>query len=232
MANKIEQIASKKKAAQEKQDADVARFAKKVASEVALGLSDSALIGSIAELATSVAEAVVNSNQNLDVSLKDNFSKLLSAVKDNPSNANQVELSKTIGTSLANVEQALTNMVLSPEINLTALSAEELRTELAAIIAKLPDDTVKHVAIAYEEKHPGQYVNVRLTDGFDFYRAGGGGGGGSGGLQPLTGYDSITYTPATLTDTYVYKLSGSTVMTIVITYTNSSKAVLSGVTYA
>ena len=65
MANKIEQIASKKKAAQEKQDADVARFAKKVASEVALGLSDSALIGSIAELATSVAEAVVNSNQNL-----------------------------------------------------------------------------------------------------------------------------------------------------------------------
>jgi len=178
MSNAFEKIAEKKKLeAEKKQDADVERFAKKVASEVALGLGDSALIGSIAELATSVAEAVVNSNQNLDISLKDNFSKLLTAVKDNPSNANQIELSKTIGISLANVEQALTNMVLSPEINLTALSAEELRTELAAIIAKLPDDTVKHVAIAYEEKHPGQYVNVRLTDGFNFYRAGGGGGG-------------------------------------------------------
>lgn len=177
MANKIEQIASKKKAAQEKQDADVARFAKKVASEVTLGLSDSALIGSIAELATSVAEAVVNSNQNLDVSLKDNFSKLLSAVKDNPSNANQIELSKTIGTSLANVEQALTNMVLSPEINLNAISAEELRIELAAIVERLPSDTMRSVEIAYTQAHAGEYINVRLTDGFNFYRAGGGGGG-------------------------------------------------------
>ena len=141
MANKIEQIASKKKAAQEKQDADVARFAKKVASEVALGLSDSALIGSIAELATSVAEAVVNSNQNLDVSLKDNFSKLLSAVKDNPSNANQIELSKTIGTSLANVEQA--SVTPLAKFNMSGVSGE-----YALLLAKpAPDGTVSIVGV-------------------------------------------------------------------------------------
>lgn len=51
-------------------------------------------------------------------------------------------------------------------------------------------------------------------------------------LVPGT-YDYISYTSGTLTDTYVFKTGGSggtTVSTVVITYTDSTKATMSNVT--
>lgn len=240
MANKIEQIAIKKKKQLEaKQEADIKKFASKVAGEVLETISDlkrkdyELLENTISSLATSVAEAIIVSNKSYDNALKDNFTQLLTATKQSDSNNNIKNLSIEIGRSLAKLEGAFDRLELAPQINFTGLTVEQLRTEIDKILSKLPDSTKRDITIAYDDVNPTKYLNVRLTDGFNFYKAfAGGGGGGSGGLQPLTGYDSITYTPATLTDTYVYKLSGSTVMTIVITYTNSSKAVLSGVTYA
>lgn len=48
----------------------------------------------------------------------------------------------------------------------------------------------------------------------------------------MAGYDYVTFTPASTTDTYVFKTGGSggtTVNTITITYTDSTKTVLSTV---
>lgn len=48
----------------------------------------------------------------------------------------------------------------------------------------------------------------------------------------LPAYDYVTFTPASTTDTYVFKTGGSggtTVNTITITYTDSTKTVLSTV---
>lgn len=188
MPNKFDQIAEKKKrAALAKQDEDVERFAGKVAGEVLGGIGDLSLKDSVAEFATSVAQAVVMSNETLDASLKDNFSQLLSAVKDNkPDDTSHIELSKKIGKSLANIEKMIDDSKLSPEINLTALSQEELRTELGALLARLPQDSQRIVTVAYENATPDKYLNVRLTDGLSFYKAGIGavvaGGGTSGGL--------------------------------------------------
>lgn len=181
MPNKFDQIAdNKKKAALAKQDEDVERFAKKVAGEVLGGIGDLSLKDSVAEFATSVAQAVVLSNETLDASLKDNFSQLLSAVKDNkPDDTSQIELSKKIGKSLANIEEKIDDSKLSPAINLTALSQEELRTELGTLLARLPQDSQRIVTVAYENATADKYLNVRLTDGMSFYRASGGGGGGS-----------------------------------------------------
>ena len=188
MPNKFDKIAEKKKrAALAKQDEDVERFAGKVAGEVLGGIGDLSLKDSVAEFATSVAQAVVMSNETLDASLKDNFSQLLSAVKDNkPDDTSHIELSKKIGKSLANIEKMIDDSKLSPEINLTALSQEELRTELGALLARLPQDSQRIVTVAYENATPDKYLNVRLTDGLSFYKAGIGavvaGGGTSGGL--------------------------------------------------
>lgn len=189
MANKFDQIAEKKKqAALAKQDEDVERFAKKVAGEVLGGIGDLSLKESVAALATTVAQAVVVSNEQIDLSLKDNFSRLLSAVKDNkPDDSSQVELSMKIGESLANLEKKFDDSKLSPEINLTAITQEELRTELSALLARLPQDSQRIVTVAYENASADKYLNVRLTDGIKFYKAGGasvvaGGGGTSGGL--------------------------------------------------
>ena len=188
MPNKFDKIAeNKKRAALAKQDEDVERFAGKVAGEVLGGIGDLSLKDSVAEFATSVAQAVVMSNETLDASLKDNFSQLLSAVKDNkPDDTSHIELSKKIGKSLANIEKMIDDSKLSPEINLTALSQEELRTELGALLARLPQDSQRIVTVAYENATPDKYLNVRLTDGLSFYKAGIGavvaGGGTSGGL--------------------------------------------------
>lgn len=184
MPNDFDKIVEKEKQKTlAKQDADVARFSKKVADEVAGKIGDLELKESVAFLATTIAEAVVLSNETFDANLKDNFSLLLAAVQENKPDGTQQELSEKIGRALARLEKTLGGLQLSPEINLTALSQEELRTELNVLLEKLPSGSSNEVVIAYENAAADQYINVRLTDGFKFYTAGGGAVimGGSGG---------------------------------------------------
>ena len=185
MANKIEQIALKeKKKIQAKQDADVIRFSKKIAEEILnnIGQLDrddkKELQESIVSLSKSVAEAIVSSNTTFDNTLKDNFSKLLVATKNNDNRADQNKIFKQIGTSLSNFEVALSRLELSPQINVTGLTKEELKKEIDKILSKLPDSTKRDITIAYDDVNPTKYLNVRLTDGFNFYKAFAGGGGG------------------------------------------------------
>lgn len=191
MANKIEEIAKKKKQqAKEAHELEVAKFAKKVANEVLSGVrslnSDErrVLEGTIAGLAKSVAESVVLSNERFDKELKDNFSKLLTATEANKpekyDNSANEELFERIGKSLASFESSLDSLELSPEIKLSSITKDELKTEVDRILKKLPKDSKREVAIAYEKAGADKYINVRLTDGIKFYSAFGGGGGSSG----------------------------------------------------
>lgn len=191
MANRIEKIAeNKKKLALAKQEEEVAKFAKKVADQV-VGKLDSNktqdIQSSVAELATSVAEAVVASNKTFDAELKDNFTQLLLAVKSNkPDNTNQIKLNKEIGRSLAKFETALEAMEFAPEITVAGLKAEELKMEVDKILARLPKSSQREVTLAYEKATADKYVNVRLTDGIKFYSAFSSGGGGGGTLNAAT----------------------------------------------
>lgn len=187
MANKLEKIAeNKKRAAFAKQQEDVAAFAKKVAEEV-VGKLDSnktqELQSTVAELATSVAQAVVTSNKSFDSELKDNFTQLLNAVKNNkPDNSSLAKLNKEIGKSLAKFEGALDRLELSPEITVAGLTQDQLKTEIDKVLGRMPKSSQREVSLAYEKATADKYVNVRLTDGLKFYSAfsmGGGGGNGS-----------------------------------------------------
>lgn len=185
MANKIEQIAIKKKKQLEaKQEADIKKFASKVAGEVLETISDlkrkdyELLENTISSLATSVAEAIIVSNKSYDNALKDNFTQLLTATKQSDSNNNIKNLSIEIGRSLAKLEGAFDRLELAPQINFTGLTVEQLRTEIDKILSKLPDSTKRDITIAYDDVNPTKYLNVRLTDGFNFYKAFAGGGGG------------------------------------------------------
>lgn len=198
MANKIEQIALKeKKKIQAKQDADVIRFSKKIAEEILnnIGQLDrddkKELQESIVSLSKSVAEAIVSSNTTFDNTLKDNFSKLLVATKNNDNRADQNKIFKQIGTSLSNFEVALSRLELSPQINVTGLTKEELKKEIDKILSKLPASSKREVVIAYENANPDKYINVRLTDGIEHYKALAGGGGGTPDGATVSKQDEI-----------------------------------------
>lgn len=184
MANKLEQIAEKQKQKTiAKQQDDVARFSSQVASEVVGAIGDLSLSESVAELAAHVAQAVVLSSANLDANLKDSFSQLLLAIRDNkPDDSSQIDLSLKIGETLAKLEATFDSLELSPTINLEAITADELRVEVAKILARLPEDSQRIVSIAYENASPEKYLNVRLTNGRGFYNATGGIGGATNGL--------------------------------------------------
>lgn len=260
MANKLEAIAEKKKKlALAKQEEDIARFAKKVAEEV-VGKLDSnkteEIQSTVAELATSVAEAVVASNKTFDGELKDSFTQLLLAVKKNkPDYTSQTELNKEIGKSLAKFETALETIEFNPEIMVEGLKQEDLKREVDRILAQLPSNSKREVTIGYEEATADKYINVRLTDGIKFYSAFSSGGGGGGNidtsglatsakqdsviaeLQQLRGfqlpiYDEIEATyPTSSTELYTYKFETTEVATVEVTYTDSTKEVLSGVVF-
>lgn len=200
MANKLEKIAeNKKRAALAKQQEDVAAFAKKVAEEV-VGKLDSnktqELQSTVAELATSVAQAVVTSNKSFDSELKDNFTQLLNAVKNNkPDNSSLAKLNKEIGKSLAKFEGALDRLELSPEITVAGLTQDQLKTEIDKVLGRMPKSSQREVSLAYEKATADKYVNVRLTDGLKFYSAfsmGGGGGGREGGATEAKQDELIT----------------------------------------
>ena len=244
MANKLETIAeNKKKAILAKQEEDVARFANKVANQVLSKVdfshsehSTKELQEIISGLSTAVAGAIVLSNEKIDGNLKDNFSQLLNAVKNNkPDNTNQVKLNKEIGRSLAKFELALDAMEFAPQITVAGLSQEELKMEVDKILAKLPSSTKREISIAYEKATADKYINVRLTDGIKFYSAFSSGGGGGGDISAIKGfalgqYDAIEATyPSSSSEQYTYKLAGETVAIVTVTYTDSTKEVLSSV---
>ena len=216
MPNKFDQIAEKKKrAALAKQDEDVERFAGKVAGEVLGGIGDLSLKDSVAEFATSVAQAVVLSNETLDASLKDNFSQLLAAVKDNKhDDTSQIELSMKIGEQIASLEAAFDKIELSPTINLEGITVEQFRAEVLKIIDRLPKDSQRVVTVAYENATADQYLNVRLTDGLSFYKAGIGavvaGGSSSGGLTNEELRESPVSVEATIDTTGLATDTGQT----------------------
>lgn len=193
MANKLEKIAeNKKRLALAKQEKEVDHFAKRVAQEVIGGFDGvryEEIQATIAELATSIATAVVLSNEPYDRSLNDNFTSLLSAVKENkPDNSTQLELSKQIGRSLAKLETTIEQLELAPTINVEGLSREDLAGEVDKIVSRIPETSKRAVTIEYENATADKYINVRLTDGIKFYSAfsSGGGRGGGGTLNGAT----------------------------------------------
>lgn len=200
MANKIEQIAEKKrKAIVEKQERDIEHFARKVADEVISsigGVQTPDIKDSISELASSVAQAIIVSNQSFDGELKDSFTQLLSAIKNNkPDNTSLSKLNKQIGVSLAKFETALDRIELAPQITVNGLDSEQLKGEINKILAKLPSTSKRDVTISYENATADKYLNVRLTDGIKFYSAfstGGSSGGREGGATESKQDDIIT----------------------------------------
>lgn len=195
MANKLEQIALKQKQAEaDAREAEITALSKKIASEVVSNLSsldkvESTLLeGIIAGLSKSVSEAVVLSNERFDKDLKDTFTQLLNAVNNNKpekfDNSSNEKLFAKIGTALASLDSTLDSLELSPEIKLTAITKDELKKEVDRILNKLPADSKRSVTIAYENAPSTRYINVRLTDGINFYKAFGGGGGGGGSSSP------------------------------------------------
>lgn len=239
MPNAFEKIAEKEKQkALAKQEADIERFARKVADELSGDINDLSLKDSVAQLATNVAEAIVLSNEKVDQKLSESFSQLLAAVKANkPDNSSQIDLSLKIAETLAGLE-------LSPTINVSGVSQEQLKTELAAIVSLLPDDSKRIVSVAYENAMPDKYLNVRLTDGINFYKASGRGGGGTAfgateakqedivaELQTLNSlvpaqydYIDLSYTGDNLTGV-VFKQGGSggiTISTLTLAYSGAN----------
>lgn len=191
MANKLEQIALKKKQAEaDAREAEITALSKKIASEVVSNLSSldkvetTILEGIIAGLSKSVSEAVVLSGEAYEKKLNDSFTQLLNAVNNNKpekfDNTSNEKLFSKIGTALASLDTTLDSLELSPEIKLSAITKDELKTEVDRILSKLPENSKREVTIAYENAPSTRYLNVRLTDGINFYRAFGGGGGGSG----------------------------------------------------
>lgn len=198
MANRLETIAeNKKKAALAKQDADVERFAKRVALEVVGNIKtdkNDGLKESVSELALSVAQAIVLSNKSFDERLDDKFTGLIKAVKLNrPDNTSLVKLNKEIGRSLAKFETALDALELSPKITLAGITREELKAEVDKILSRMPSSSRREVTLAYENATADKYINVRLTDGIAHYKAFGGSvsGGREGGATETKQDDII-----------------------------------------
>jgi hypothetical protein len=235
MPNAFEKIAQKEKEkALAKQNADAERFAKKVADEVTGSIGDLSFKESIAELATNLAKAISLSNDATDKKLGDSFSLLLDAVRENKTSETQIELSLKIGEQLAAIEGAFAGME-APVVNVEGISIDDLRAEIAKIIQRLPADSQRIVTLAYEDATPDKYLNVRLTNGLQFYEARGGGGGGGGDISAIKGfalgqYDTIEAAyPSSTTETYTYKLDGETIATITVSYSDSTKTVLTSV---
>ena len=183
--NKLEQIAAKKKEAElTKQEGEVAKFASRVADEVISTIGEikaDTLKVDIEELARCVAESIVLSNKKFDDQLDTNFGLLLSAVQQNrPDNTDIIKLSSQIAQTLNRLQHNISNLELSPQISVTGLTLDELKKEIDRLIGRLPTDSKRIVTLAYDNVTPDKYLNVRLTDGIDFYKASGKGGGGGG----------------------------------------------------
>ena len=194
MANKLEQIALKKqREAEEAREAEIRNLASIIATETISRIKNLSadekkpLEATISELSKGLAEAVALSNEKLGGEISVSFAKLVdnfkSAIPEKFDNKPNDELFAKIADGILKFDNAIKSLELNPTINLKGITATELKNEVDRLIEKLPKDAKDSVKIEYEKAGATNYINVRLTDGINFYKALGGGGGG--GVAPL-----------------------------------------------
>ncbi len=201
MANPLEEIALKKaQKAKEAEEKKVRDLAKKVANETLNGVKSLTddnrryLEGIITGLAKSVAEVVASGNVEMGKGMSFKFQELTGAIRElKPKEDKDLkELATTVGKALASFESTIKALEFSPHIEFTGATSEELKAQVDVILAALPKEAKDSVKIEYEIQTADKYINVRLTDGINFYKAlGGGGGGGSAG--PTVKLDDDTF---------------------------------------
>jgi len=195
MANKLEQIALKKqREAEEAREAEIKSLASVIATETISRIKNLSadekkpLEATISELSKGLAEAVALSNEKLGGEVSVSFAKLVdnfkSALPEKFDNSTNEKLFAKIADDILKFDNAIKSLELNPTINLKGITATELKAEVDRLIEKLPKDAKDSVKIEYEKAGATNYINVRLTDGINFYKALGGGGGG-GGVAPL-----------------------------------------------
>lgn len=195
MANKLEQIALKKqREAEEAREAEIKSLASVIASETISRIKNLSadekkpLEATISELSKGLAEAVALSNEKLGGEVSVSFAKLVDnfklAIPEKFDNSTNEKLFAKIADDILKFDNAIKSLELNPTINLKGITATELKAEVDRLIEKLPKDAKDSVKIEYEKAGATNYINVRLTDGINFYKALGGGGGG-GGVAPL-----------------------------------------------
>ena len=195
MPSKLEQIALKKKReAEEAREAEIKELAIVIASETISRIKNltadekKPLEATISELAKGLAEAVALSNEKLNGDISVSFAKLVDnfklAIPEKFDNKPNEELFARIADGILKFDNAIKSLELNPTINLKGITATELKAEVDRLIDKLPKPAKDSVKIEYEKAGATNYINVRLTDGINFYKALGGGGGG-GGVAPL-----------------------------------------------
>lgn len=195
MPSKLEQIALKKKReAEEAREAEIKELAIVIASETISRIKNltadekKPLEATISELAKGLAEAVALSNEKLGGELSVSFAKLVDnfklAIPEKFDNSTNEKLFAKIADDILKFDNAIKSLELNPTINLKGITATELKAEVDRLIEKLPKDAKDSVKIEYEKAGATNYINVRLTDGINFYKALGGGGGGGGRATP------------------------------------------------
>lgn len=259
MPSKLEQIAQKKRQeAAEAREREIRELASVIADETLSRIENlsasnkKTLEASISELAISIAESVALSNIKLSETVELSFTKLVDKVRttipievDNSANE---ALFTRVAEALVSFDRTVGSLKLNPTINFSAATEADIKKHIDRLIKALPDVAKSSIKIEYENIAPTSYINVRLTDGINFYKALGGGGAGAGfdkeGLASEAKQDEIiqaindeSFTPGvdfdnltientdTNEDTITYKLGGSTVRTVVIGYpSGASKA--------
>lgn len=197
MANKLEQIALKKqREAEEAREAEIKSLASVIATETISRIKNLSadekkpLEATISELSKGLAEAVALSNEKLGREVSVSFAKLVdnfkSALPEKFDNSTNEKLFAKIADDILKFDNAIKSLELNPTINLKGITATELKAEVDRLIEKLPKDAKDSVKIEYEKAGATNYINVRLTDGINFYKALGGGGGGVAPLVELT----------------------------------------------
>jgi len=194
MPNKLEQLAEKKRQeAAEAREREIRELASVIADETLSrikGLSDSNrenLEASVSELALAIANAVAQSNARLSETVDASLTKLVDKVRttvpievDNSANE---ALFTRVADALVSFDRTVGSLKLDPVINFSAATEADIKKHIDRLIAALPDVAKSSVKIEYEKVAPTSYINVRLTDGLNFYKALGGGGGAGAGFD-------------------------------------------------
>lgn len=194
MASPLEEAAEKKrKALEADRQRQINELAVAVATETLKGVKNltdeqQQILGNeIASLARSVGSAFAISNENIRKSFAKDFKEIVSLTKLNIegkliTDKDLASLHNQIAQSITSLDSTIAGIKFDPKISLEQSDEEKkLREEITKLIEKLPKDSKRTVKIEYEKSPPTNYINVRLTDGVNFYKALGGSGGGSGG---------------------------------------------------
>lgn len=229
----LEQIAdSRRQKIVAAQESETRRFAGKIADEIigktGLADRDNELKETISGLASAIGEAVVASGEQYQLAIGDHFSQLIETLSVEPDLTSLETLADRIDAGLRELKQELARLELKPEINLEAPDYKPLLSRLDSLVAKIPNRIEASIDVDYRPAPATDYLNVRLTDGKEFYKALGGRSAPiATELIAGTHYDylDVQETDAD-TETYVFKLggaSGSIIRTIVVNYTDSTK---------